>query len=265
MKTQIRLNSVVSNGVGSGPESGAIDLIYYFLLQEFNQNAYSYISINQIGDDLNEIILKDGKKIYINIRYPAYSDFDNKSMPEKNGIRLDVIHTALLRIAEYEKKLDIEKLDAIRNKIIENNFSFDFLCKEFINKKNKDLLIRVIVHPEMNEFNYYALVVKGNEVKHRIPIYTGLTVTSYFNSFFKTGKWGEDDVFVLSGKANEVETRISINTGRIEHVNLTRYEKPPLFEMMRAKISKEDRDKASKDWEHSLPPGFAAMIREADN
>src|SRR5437667_12875436 len=107
MKTQLRLNSVVPHGVGSGSESLALDLIYEFLLREFAQAIYRYISINQIGSELNEFVMKEpGNKIHVNIRYPAHEDFESKSADEKNEIRLDIVHTALLRVAEYDKKLD---------------------------------------------------------------------------------------------------------------------------------------------------------------
>jgi putative transposase len=108
-KTHIlRLESVVPHGVG-GTEAGIIDLIYAFLLQEYGQDIYSYIHVNQIGEDLDEVIIKDGKNIYINVRYPAIEGLEQRSTKERNRIRLDVAHTALLKIAEYEKKLDVTK------------------------------------------------------------------------------------------------------------------------------------------------------------
>jgi len=127
MATQLKLNSVVDHGVGGDAEAGVFDLIYSFLLNECGQNFYSAIVVNQIGDDLNEIILREGKRIHINIRYPVYEDFESKQFNEKNRIRLDVIHTSLLKIAEYEKKLDPQKLETIRSKIIEQDFKFHFL------------------------------------------------------------------------------------------------------------------------------------------
>src|ERR1700750_616627 len=118
MKLHIfRLESVVPEGVG-GPEAGAIDLIYSILLQECDCDYYTYIHINQIGDDLNEVILKENKKIYINVKYPS-KGFSSKSTSEKNLIRLDIIHLALLRIADKEKKLDVNKLEQIKNLILQ--------------------------------------------------------------------------------------------------------------------------------------------------
>src|ERR1700683_733173 len=114
MKTGVRLGSVVAHGVG-GPEAAALDLIYFFLLQEFGQALYSHIIINQIGNNLDEFVMKEpGNKIHVNIRYPAYEDFEAKSKDEKNMIMLDVIHSALLRVADYDKKLDIIQLEGIR-------------------------------------------------------------------------------------------------------------------------------------------------------
>jgi hypothetical protein len=119
MQTEIRLGSVVLHGVG-GPEAGAIDYIYIYLLQEFKQCFYSRIGINQVGDDLTEFVMKEpGNKIHVNIRYPVYEDFETKSKEEKNLIRLDVIHTSLLRVAEYDGKFDVNKLEAIKQKILD--------------------------------------------------------------------------------------------------------------------------------------------------
>jgi hypothetical protein len=149
MKTQLRLNSVVPHGVGSGSESLAIDLIYEFLLHEFKQDIYSYISINQVGSDLNEFVMKEaGNKVHVNIRYPVDENFETRNSDEKNKIRLDIIHTSLLRIAEADKKLDVVKLEAIRRKILENNFDFYFACKSHLNKKNPTLVGKVIVKPD---------------------------------------------------------------------------------------------------------------------
>jgi hypothetical protein len=98
----LRLGSVVPEGVG-GPEAGSIDLIYSYLLQEYNCAVYPQIHINQIGDELEEFVMKMSGKMRVNIKYSS-KGFDSKSIEEKNLIRLDVVHTALLRIAEKEKK-----------------------------------------------------------------------------------------------------------------------------------------------------------------
>ncbi|HTN37622.1 MAG TPA: hypothetical protein VL053_11145, partial [Arachidicoccus sp.] len=77
MITQFRLNSVTAHGV-SGPEAGAIDIIYSYLFKEFGLSIYSYISINQIGDNLDEFVSVKSKQCHINIKYPTSSDFDRK-------------------------------------------------------------------------------------------------------------------------------------------------------------------------------------------
>ena len=126
MKTDIiRLGSLVKEGVG-GPETGAIRLIYSYLLQEMQLDFYDLIIINQIGEDLDELIISTGsKKVNINIRYATNELFDNKSIREKNIIRLDIIHTALMRLAVEDKRMGISKLEAIKNRILESNFSFE--------------------------------------------------------------------------------------------------------------------------------------------
>lgn len=265
IRTQLRLNSVVPHGVGSGSESLALDLIYAFLLHEFGQDVYRYISINQIGSDLNEFVMKEpGKKIHVNIRYPAHQDFEIKNIDEKNRIRLDVVHAALLRIADFDKKLAVEQLEAIRKKILANNFSFDFVCTSHVNKKASNLTAMIIVHPATDRFDYYVLVQEDKKVKCKLHIYRGRPGL-LFTEFFFYGKWKGKSELIIWGKEKEVEIHILIDECKADFVNLTRYPNPPYFTMMRADISDEDRAKAHQDWKHSLPPAIAAVIRQPNN
>lgn len=259
-----RLGSVVPNGVG-GPEAGAIELIYAFLLQEQGLTEYSCIYVNQIGEDLSEMVMKRGKEIYINIRYPAYDGFKSKSVEEKNRTRLDIAHAALLRISEEDKKLDASKLEAIKNKILEKFFSFDFVCKPYLNKKNKSLIAKIIVHPEIDRLNYFVLIEEDEMIKCRVHFYSGLTTLFYYPALFASGNWKSDNEFIITGKQKEMEIRILIDQCKAEFKNLTNYDKPPYFEMMRADISDEDREKAHQDWLHSLPPAHAAIITQQPN
>lgn len=262
LKTHIlRLDSVVPHGVG-GPEAGIIDLIYAFLLQEYGQTAYNYIHINQIGDDLNELIIKDGKKIYINLRYPTYTDFEQRSTEEQNCIRLDIAHTALLRIAEQEKKLDKSKLEAIREKILNNSFSFDFVYRAFTNKRKQNLTAKVVVHPQISRFNFYVQVEQDENVVCRLPIYQGKTTDWYFPMFAK-GKWKGDKEFSLINK--EVEIQVLLTSCRAEIINLTPYDNPPHFQMMKAEQSKEEQEKTYRDWLHSLPPAVTSVVMNNPN
>lgn len=262
MKTQIRLNSVVPHGV-SGPEAGAINLIYEFLLNEHKQNSYTYISINQIGDDLEEVMIKEGKRIYLNIRYPSPEEFEFKNDEEKNRIRLEVIHSGLLRIAEKDKKLNVQALQEIKDKIEKNNFSFDFIYMVY--KKKNDLSAQLIVHPKTDRFEFYIQIEEKGKVKCRVSIYNGNTSGFYVPDLFKFGSWKSKDHFVLTGKRRDVEINVYIDQCKVEYINLTPYDKAPFFEMFRADVSSEEKQIAIKNFEHSLPPAIAASIREANN
>ncbi|HWK03409.1 MAG TPA: hypothetical protein VNS58_07240 [Puia sp.] len=265
MTSELRLGSVVAHGVG-GPETGAINIIYSYLLSEFNQDHYRYIWINQVGEELNELILKaPNNKIHINIRYPVYEDFDSKSVDEKNRIRLDVIHTALLQLAKDDKKLDVQKLEAIRRKILDHNFSFEFICKSFVCQKQLSRVASVVVCPEITMFNYYVMIEEEGKIICRLWIYSGLTDIICFSDFFSQGKWKGDNELVITGKVKEVEISIIVNECKAEFKNLTPYPKPPQFEMMKSDISKEEMEHAHKEWMHSLPPAVASVIRKAHN
>jgi hypothetical protein len=257
LKTHIlRLGSVVPHGVG-GPEAGIIDLIYAFLLREYGQNAYSYIHVNQIGEDLDEVIIKDGKKIYINVRYPAIEGLEQRSTKERNRIRLDVAHMALLRIAEYEMKLDAIKLQAIRQRILDDNFSFGFVYRSFVNKSLPDFTAKVMVNPQIDRFNFFVQIEQDGKVVCSLPIYQGKTTDWYFSMFSK-GKWKGRTEFLI--KNSEIEVRIQVDQCRLEIINLTPYENPPNFQMMQAVLSPEKQEQSYNDWIRSLPPAMASII-----
>jgi hypothetical protein len=265
MKTELRLGSVVAHGVG-GAEAGSMDLIYLFLLSEFGQNAYRRIGINQIGNDLNEFVAKEpGNKIHVNIRYPAYEDFESKSIADKNLIRLDIIHSALLRVADYDKKLDVEKLEEIKTVILKNDFSFDFTYKSCTNKRNPDLIGKIIVHPSIDKIVFYAVIEVDGNTQCKLNIFNGITEYSYMSKYFCYSKWKGENEFIIWGKEHTVETHILIKRCVANVVNLTSYENPPYYTLMKAALPEEERRKARKDWEHSLPPAVAAIIRDADN
>jgi hypothetical protein len=255
MKTHIlRLGSVVPDGVG-GIEAGSIDLIYSFLLQEYKCDFYSYIHINQIGDDLEEVIIKDGRAIYINIRYPV-NNFEKKSHDEKNLFRLEVVHTALMRIAEKDKKLDVSSLQNIKNHIIQQNFEFDLVYKQFP-YKGHDLKGIIIIHPRHDKFSFYFSAVKNDEILCKILLYEGVCSDYYVPAIFHNGKWKTENEFIIKDKNKELELHIFINQNSAQLVNLTQYKSPPFYEMMKAGGHNEG---SYKDWLHSLPPGAAGAI-----
>jgi hypothetical protein len=267
MKTHlIRLGSVVPHGVG-GPEAGCIDLIYSFLLQEYHQNIYSHIGINQIGDDLDEFVMKmPGNCIHINIRYPVHENFESKSVTEKNRIRLDVVHESLLRIAKEDNKLDIDKLEIIRDKILKQDFSFDLVYKVFLNKKNESLLAKIIITPLEDRFKYFVIVEENEIVKCKHLIYIGMPSDYYIDGLFSTGKWKGVNEFIVSGKKKEMEIHINVDKCSVEYLNVSGYNgKAPFFELMKKQSSKDENDKAYKNWIHSLPPAIAAIVAQEAN
>lgn len=255
----IRIGSVVPNGVG-GPNAGALDLIYSTLLKEYRQDRYNYIGINQIGDDLDEFIMKTGKNdIHINIRYPATKNFASKSTSEQNRIRLDVVHNALSKIAIREGKLDIDKLNQIREKILAHNFNFQILYKEHENKMDKSVSIRIIINPGVKVFKIYTLVIKNGKEKCKFLIYSGKPTDFYFDDLFFYGKWKSGNEFVISGKRSEMGIHIFIDECKIEFVNsISNTSQAPLFELFK---SDADKTKSLVDYINSLNPTIATILK----
>jgi len=234
MKTQIKLGSIVRHGIG-GPQSGAIALIYEFLLGELNQTSYKYISVNQIGDDLDEVIVKmPVGQIYVNVRYPAYEDFKSRSIDEQNRIRLEIMHTGLLRIAKHEGKLNVEQLEVIKGKILAHNFSFSFLVKTFVNPKLMSLRANLIVEPRIDRFDYFVSIVENGDEKCKVLIYEGTTSLYYVGYFFTKGRWKGDNELIIVGNRKEVEIHVLIDKCKVEYESLTELSETSAFEIYKA-------------------------------
>ena len=209
MKTGLlRLDSTVPDGVG-GSEAGAISLLYSFLLQEYGLTNYKYIHINQIGDEVEEVILSRGKEVYVNVRYPSPPTFKSLSEEQKNEVRLTIIHLALLRIAEKYTLLDIEKLELIKHKISVSSFRVELIYKSVLSKDNTWLL-RIIIEPSQEKFTFYAIALQGEEIKCKTLLYEGKPTDYYIDDLFSIVKWKGKDKVIVSGKQSEVEFHLDL-------------------------------------------------------
>jgi hypothetical protein len=161
--------------------------------------------------------------------------------------------------------LDVDKIEEIKTLILKNDFSFDFVYKSFANKINPELMCKIIVHPLVDKLSFYAVIEKGGNTKCKMNFYNGITEYSYMRKYFCFGKWKSEHEFIIWGKERTVETHIELETCMVNIVNLTPYDKPPYYTLMKAGLSDEERRKAKLDWEHSLDPAIAAIIRNAHN
>lgn len=262
MRTEIlRLESTIINGVG-GIGAGAIGLIYTIFLQQYGLDFYSYIHINQVGEDLDEFVMKEGREVYINIHHQSTINVENETAMERALIRLEVVHRALLMLSESDKTFEKDILEDIRAEIVRSNFSFDFTLKEWAFGQNDILSVKLIVKPTETHFEFYALVLNGNTEKCKIHLYNGKCTDFYFEDIFCYGTWKSENELVISGQAKQVDMHLQIDKCKVEYVNLTVYERPPLFEMMRAGNAGAD---IYEDWLSSLPPEAKTIIGKVDN
>lgn len=153
----------------------------------------------------------------------------------------------------------------IKRKILDNNFSFEFICQSYVNRNNHNLIAKIIVRPEMDRFNYYVVIEENNKLTCRIQIYCGRTTVFFGEEFSLHGKWKSDNELIIWGKQKEVEIHVWVKECKADFGNMTKYDNPPYFTLMRADISEEEREKTRQDWQHSLPPALSVIIRRADN
>lgn len=255
MKISLNLSSVVANGITTD-EGGfyAIEVIYSFLLKKYKQDLYSLIFINQIGSDLNEFISKQGKRVRMN--YRTKDSLKNKNEQERNIIRLEFIHNALLLIARKYNELDTSKLERIKELILREKFMFEFIIKTFQNKI-KYSTAELSVVPQIHNFQYFLSIKHGATTKCKLLLYNALPSTP-IEYFFKFCKWKSENEIVLWGTEKEIETIIDVKNCSLKSINLTQFKVPPLFEMFRFDTTERSRKTALRNYQDSLPKDSVA-------
>jgi len=257
----LRLGSVIEYGFG--PNTGAISFIYSQLLEEYNVGLHENVLINHIGNDLQELIIKQGKQIGINIRYRLPNNFNELDADKKNSVFTDIIHAALVRLAKDKPQINIAKLEAIRQKVLDKKFSFYFLYKTHPNKQYENLVAKVIINPELNKFNFFVSLEDRGIEKCRLLVYVGKPTDFYISDLFFHGKWKGRSEFVLNGKRSEIVIHIFLDECKIKFVNTSGDDaKAPLFELFK---SDADKEKTLKDYIASLNPAIAAVITHTPN
>lgn len=261
-KNLLNINSVLDNGIG-GRQTGRFSLIYTYLLQQFGLDFYRHILINQIGVDLKEFVLIHQKKdVYINICYPNHPDLIAKHLKDENSIRLDIIHTALLQLAKEDERMDVTKLEAIRELIIAKEFSFDLVYKSILNKKNNEFVARIIIHPEEASFSFYVLLEQAGKERCKLLIYQGNPNDVYIDDLFYYGKWKGANEFIIKGKRSEIEFHIYVDKCEVELVNISANKNAaPIFNLFKA----TPPPGALQDFIQSLPPAIAAVLNYEAN
>ncbi|SEM91148.1 hypothetical protein SAMN04488505_10724 [Chitinophaga rupis] len=256
----LRLGSVVEGELTQYTE--AVTYIYDHLWQEMGGYPYTYIHVNHIGDsELQEVIAKIGKEVYINVRIPIGKEYHQKSILEKQTLFLEIFQTGLLRLAEKEKRINPSTLETIKSKILEQNFDFAITYKAFINKKRDDLVAKVIVRPMMHSFEVSLVIEEKGTTKCEFLIYRGKPTDYYLDDLFSLGKW-KGEQFILGGKESEIEFHV-LPECKIELVNISdQTDKAPQFEMMKVDA---DREKSLKDYMATLNPAILAALKNSDN
>lgn len=260
-KNLFTLGSIVLHGVG-GASAGAINFIYSFFLEKHHLDYYRHIHVNQIGDDLNEFIMKERKSISINIRYPVIEDFEFKSEREQNIIRLDVINEAMLRLAEYDTKINKQRLYEIKSEILAKDFSFEIVYKTFVYSKQKGLSAKVIIKPQIDRFDIYLLIEDAEILRAKELIYSGLPSDFYFDDLFYFGKWNSVNEFTIKGKQSQFQYHILVDKLTIELIKIAPDigEKYIVYEMMKAFAYK---NMSIQDYVHAINPNI--VIRNQGN
>lgn len=260
-KSIIKLESIVPHGVG-GPEAGMISFIYTCLFQKLELKSNLYLLVNQIGSDLEEVFIPNGKDLYMNIRYPAYDDFEQKSVREQNLIRLDVLHQALLRYAIKYQTIDTALLEEIRKSILDNDFFFEIELKCFANKKYENLSAKLLVQPDTQMFRYYVIIEDQRREILKLLIYQGMPNDYYIKKLFGIGKWKGGNEFILSGKESEIEYHFNIDKSTVQLINKSGNNNyAPNFNLFKFDSGPLELDNYLK----SLNPAIAAMIMQSQN
>ena len=73
-------------------------------------------------------------------------------------------------------------------------------------------------------------------------------------------KWKGLNEVLIFGKVKELEFYVNTQSCEVKCVNLSKYSKPPTFELFRYGISAEAKKLAYQDWLDSFPPSVDVII-----
>jgi|GEM_PF-1908861 len=235
----------------------AIGMIYTFLLRKNHVTSYDFINIIEVGNELNELISVDKREVHINIRYFIQGEYQSRSLEERNAIRLNSIHTAMLRLAEQDSRVDVDVLHLIRSEILEKNFLFYFEHKKWTRKLAPVMTASLLFCPKENKIDFFIILFsKGIEVCNKL-VYSGRLGLDYLDTLFCHGKWSKENNFMLTGKSKEIEFIVFPEACKVAYVNHSNWPVPPTFDSLRSSISPalpEPKDEEYENWFYSLPP-----------
>lgn len=176
-----------------------INYIYSYYLQKFKLSHYPFIVINHIGEDFNEGVFPRTRytNLGINIRYPVSENIDSLSESEKNNIRLNLMHEALLKLSAYDKRFSVEKLEEIKTAVIQSDFIVDIPYRIYVNKHNANITGTVIVNPKESEYLFY-FVITDNGIETTRAFLESMSIQEFYGgrTHFH-GAWQKDGSFFL--------------------------------------------------------------------
>ncbi len=261
----LRLISIDPNGIGN-EGNGMLDILYSYLLYENGLSFYKYIKINQIhqSQDIKEFVDFDKGKVHVNIIHNTPSNFDYLDDISKNKIRLEVIHAGLLRISKEDERLQKDKLEKIREEILlkKNYFIIDGIVS--VNPFDKNITCKILITPQAKYFIFSLDVKNKDSYLCKVDLYRSKPLVYYLDSFFSIIKWINKDELYVGGKAKQMSILLNLSNCDIQFKNLTQYNKPPLWEMGKTETNNTEKRVAYENWLDSLPPEYAAVIRNSN-
>ncbi|MET3876967.1 hypothetical protein [Chitinophaga sp. OAE865] len=239
-----------------------ISLIYAGMLIKHGLTYYKHIQIVHTSEEDQDLVIGERKDFYVRISYNIGVDFAQKEDNTIQVIMINIIHDALLKLAEQEGHLDIGLLNLIKAEIIERPLEFTVKYKTFAHPKDSSFLINIIIHPLLRYFNIYLELERNGMIAANLLIYKGVNVPTYFSDFFSKGKWLKKE-FVLSGNATDMEIHLSLEDYSLKYVNTSGIEgKAPKFELMKADA---DRKTTLDEYLHMLNPAIVAILTGSEN
>lgn len=209
MRTKLFLHPAAPHEAGC-TEAGALCLMYMSLLHEYGQDHYKQISIYE---GMTESVVRTGKHVCVKLKY----DSERRDV-EKNRIRLEIIHAALLRVAVFENKLDLQVLDRIRQRILESEFMLEIVYRK---ERRKDgTVAKIVVHPEMEWFDYYVVVEERGVESFKLWIHSGEPDVEEMAALFATMEWKNNNELVIIRQSLEAEIRVFVKERRAAYKEL---------------------------------------------
>jgi hypothetical protein len=192
-----------------------VNLLLTEHLRMFNYLGFTRINVEVKNNDKDYIYLYglDTRVCLLVVNCPI--NFEEIPTEDITKVLFNLAFKALkeLWVKKEWNLYDIEKtFDLIKK----NNYLCEVVYFKKRRKKGASIYSEVIIEITDNEAKFFLRVYNNNSLYKKILIIKTFAITTLFNRFFHKAYWGDEDIFIIVDKQNEISFLCDIHREEVK-------------------------------------------------